>query len=83
MKKIKPDLLDGVVGIVVAVPALVVVLAIKHAPEAWFQGTVSFLGAEKFLWLAGAVTVAVVVPLVLLVRWLIFRMAGAQPEDRS
>jgi uncharacterized membrane protein len=83
MKKIKSDLLDGGVGIVAAILALVVILAVKHAPDAWFQGAVDFLGAEKSLWLAGAATVAVAVLIVLVIRWMIFRMAGAKSEDRS
>jgi membrane protein YdbS with pleckstrin-like domain len=83
MKKIKSELLDCAVAIAVIPPAFVVLLAIKHAPDAWFQGAVGFLGPEKFLWLAGAAIVAVVLLVILPIRWLIFRMAGHKSEDRS
>lgn len=78
----KTDLLDGLVGLALAILCLPIVLAIKYAPDAWFRPATELLGPDKFLWVAGAFVVAVVVPLTLLVRRLIFGLFGANTRDR-
>jgi len=79
----KSDLLDGLVGLALALLALPIVLAIKYAPDAWFRPATDFLGPDMFLWVAGAAVVAVVVPLTFLVRRLIFGLFGANTRDRQ
>lgn len=82
MKKTKAEILDGVPsGAAALALTLPIVLAIKHAPAVWFQYWVGLLGAQKFLWLAGAITAVAFVPLFVLVRWLILKGLGSKSAD--